>query len=488
MGLPPLLAVVACLWTIATVVSGQLVSTGLSVSLDGVDYYISPYSPGNITACPGALSSVPTIHGLRPVTVVKEEISTRSLDCLFANWTSADDVFRPGFLGAVFLAGHDSASTCEARSVKCVSSPYGEALRVFSLDSESIPSGPYFLDSHSGSLYSVYRLYDDFAGAFTEPLLQTPQGTFQPMSARIAGTATVSVGVPSRLYYTKTAAKPLAGVRVGIKDIYRLAGVKGSNGNRAYYHLYDAANATGTAVQRLIDAGAQIVGLQKPSQFANGETATADWVDYLSPFNPRGDGYQDPSSSSSGGGASIASYAWLDLALGSDTGGSIRGPSQVQGIFGNRPSHDLVALDHVMPLSTALDTAGFLTRDPYLWDDAQAAMYQTNYTSLSSSLPSYPKTIYAVGFPSSDESSEAAELLLGFASSLASFVNGTVVTTSLSDEWSTSGPYGADGLTLSQLLNITYATLITKDQISLLREPFYADYAGKQNWTTPSYL
>ena len=204
----------------------------------------------------------------------------------------------------------------------------------------------------------VYRLYEDFAGAFTESLLQTPSGEFTFLSAQIPSSASLTVGVPSRLYYTKTISKPLAGIRLGIKDIFQLAGVKNSDGNRAYYSLYPAAKSTGPAVQNLIDAGAIIVGHQKASQFANGEEATADWVDYHSPFNPRGDGYQDPSSSSSGAGASIASYPWLDLALGSDTGGSIRGPSEVQGIFGNRPSHGLVALDNVMRTYLPLSPRG----------------------------------------------------------------------------------------------------------------------------------
>lgn len=76
--------------------------------------------------------------------------------------------------------------------------------------------------------------------------------------------------------------------------------------------------------------------------------ATADWVDYHSPFNARGDGYSDPSSSSAGSGSSIGAYDWLDLALGSDTGGSIRNPAQVNGAFGNRPTHGLVTLDNVV--------------------------------------------------------------------------------------------------------------------------------------------
>ena len=170
-----------------------------------------------------------------------------------------------------------------------------------------------------------------------------------------------------------TTSKPLAGVRIGIKDIYDVAGVRTSNGNRAWYSFYPPASTNSVPVQRLIDAGAIIVGKMKTSQFANGELATADWVDYHSPFNPRGDGYQDPSSSSSGPGAGEGSYPWLDLSLGSDTGGSIRGPAQVQGLFGNRPTHGLVPLTGVMPLAPQLDTAGFEARDPTLLKTAASS-------------------------------------------------------------------------------------------------------------------
>lgn len=241
----------------------------------------------------------------------------------------------------------------------------------------------------------------------------------------------------------------------------------------------------------MIDAGAHVVGLQKPSQFANGETATADWVDYHSPFNPRADGYQDPSSSSSGAGAGIASYAWLDLAVGSDTGGSIRGPSQVQGLFGNRPSHDLVSLDHVMPLSTHLDTAGFLTRDPYLWDVAQQVMYGDNYTSFVGGLstPTYPTTIYTMGFPENASRGEADALLVDFAAKLANLTGGSLQALDLAEAWNASNATTAGYVSLSHLLNLTYPTLISKEQTSLVRDPFYADYSGKPpshagtNWT-----
>ena len=167
--------------------------------------------------------------------------------------------------------------------------------------------------------------------------------------------------------------------------------MKSSLGNRAYYDLYPIRTATTTTAQRLIDAGAVLIGKMKTSQFANGETATADWVDYHSPFNARGDGYQDPSSSSSGPGSGIGSYDWLDFGLGTDTGGSIRNPSQVNGVYGNRPSYGLVSLDGVMPLSPVQDTSGLLCRDPILWHAAAKVLYEMNITS--SNFKSFPKKI-----------------------------------------------------------------------------------------------
>lgn len=326
----------------------------------------------------------------------------------------------------------------------------------------------------------AYRLYDDYAGAFTESLLQTPSGDFTFLSAQIPSSASLTVGVPSRLYYTATSENPLAGVRIGIKDIFDLKGVKTSDGNRAYYNLYPAANATGPAVQSLIDAGAIIVGHQKASQFANGEEATADWVDYHSPFNPRGDGYQDPSSSSSGAGASIASYPWLDIALGSDTGGSIRGPSEVQGLYGNRPSHGSSDLSRVMPLAPTLDTAGFLTRSPSLWGMAQSVLYGKNYTA---SYSSYPSKIYAYNYPTNASESPSSAVLVNFLSKLTEFLSANTSAINLTSLWTTTNPASTPPLTT--LLNITYPILISKEQINLVRTPFYADYAAVHDGRTP---
>lgn len=147
-----------------------------------------------------------------------------------------------------------------------------------------LENGPYFMDTATGNMYMGYKLFSDFEGAFLETLIQNKNGKFVVLPANVPG-QNLAVGVPSKMHFTRTKKKPLNGVRIGIKDIYDIEGVHTSNGNRAWYHFYPPAKQTAPAVQKLIDAGAIVVGKMKTSQFANGETATADWVDYHEPFN-----------------------------------------------------------------------------------------------------------------------------------------------------------------------------------------------------------
>ena len=346
-------------------------------------------------------------------------------------------------------------------------------------DSASVPPGPYFMSAETGDVYMAYRLYSDFGGSFTEPIFASPDGNYTTLPAAITGTASLTVGVPSRLYYSPSADQPLAGVRVGIKDIYDIAGLKTGNGNRAFYNLYPPASANSVVVQRLVDAGAVLIGKQKTSQFANGERATADWVDYHSPFNARADGYQDPSSSSSGAGASIGSYPWLDIAVGSDTGGSIRGPSQVQGLYGNRPTYDLVPLTGVMPLSPTFDTAGFLTRDPQLWGTAQEVLYG-GFPTYSA----YPSQILTYNFPTNASSSVGNGLILSFLETLQSFLSANVSTFNATTAWEAGRPANVTA-SLSELTNLTYAITVSKQQARLVRDPFYEDYGAVHDGRLP---
>lgn len=133
-----------------------------------------------------------------------------------------------------------------------------------------------------------------------------------------------------------------------------------------------------------------------------------------------------------------------------------------------------------MPLSTRLDTAGFVTRDPYPWDEAQRVLYGNNYTSfVGAEAVKYPTKIYTMEFYDANSSAGDA-ILVDFAEKLASFVGGTVAALDLEAAWDESGPSEAGGQGVMEFMNLTYPTLIGKEQGELVRDPFYADYGGEQ--------
>ncbi|KAF2403866.1 amidase signature enzyme [Trichodelitschia bisporula] len=447
----------------------SLTSTGFTSTVNGISYFSPPKSVGTIKLGKGVSVEAGSYVPVTVVTTSSDKYSASDLSTTLKSFGAKDDVYQDAFSQITYV----QYTGGQPKDPKYK----GTVLTTKTTAAAAIPNGPYFLSS-SGALFKAYRLYSDSIGAFTEGVIVAEDGSGSVLPAGVAGQS-VAIAVPSRLYYTATEAKPLAGVRLGVKDIYDLKGLKTSNGNRAWYHFYPEANGTAPPVQNLIDAGAIPVGKMKTSQFANGESATADWVDYHAPFNPRGDGYQQPSSSSSGPGAAAGAYEWLDIALGSDTGGSVRGPSQVQGLFGNRPSHGLVSLDHTMPLSPQLDTPGLLTRDPVLHSKAAKAMYKANLTFVNE----YPKDILLVGFPST-ATSDSERILLNFVSSLKSFLSGNASVFNITASWLSSRPANAPA-DLSAFLNLTYPTLITKEQIRLVRDPFYADYAKKYDGRRP---
>jgi hypothetical protein len=124
--------------------------------------------------------------------------------------------------------------------------------------------------------------------------------------------------VPSRLYYLPSSEKPLSGKRIAVKDIFHIKGVRTTVSSRDFRAFFCNAKETAPMIQRLIDAGAVIIGTTKTAQFLSGELAP-DWVDYSCPFNPRGDGYMEPDCSSTGSAVAAAAYDWVDVTVGSDS-------------------------------------------------------------------------------------------------------------------------------------------------------------------------
>ncbi len=158
------------------------------------------------------------------------------------------------------------------------------------------------------------------------------------------------------------ASGPLAGLTFGAKDIYDVAGHQTGFGSPDWLATHDAASATAPAVQRVLDAGARMVGKTHTDELTyslNGENAH-----YGTPVNVNAPG-RIPGGSSSGSAAAVAA-ALVDFALGSDTGGSVRAPASFCGIYGMRPTHGRIPLAGACPLAASFDTAGWFARDAAL--------------------------------------------------------------------------------------------------------------------------
>jgi aspartyl-tRNA(Asn)/glutamyl-tRNA(Gln) amidotransferase subunit A len=118
------------------------------------------------------------------------------------------------------------------------------------------------------------------------------------------------------------------------------------------------ATADAVCVTRLRGAGAIVLGKLSTHEFAiGGPSFDLPWPPARNPWNPD----HHPGGSSSGSGAGV-SGGLFPIALGSDTGGSIRNPASACGIVGLKPTYGLVSRRGVFPLSFTLDHVGPLTR------------------------------------------------------------------------------------------------------------------------------
>jgi amidase len=163
---------------------------------------------------------------------------------------------------------------------------------------------------------------------------------------------------------------PLKGVRFAAKDIYDIAGHVTGCGNPDWLATHGPATATAPAVARLLAAGAELFGKTITDELAyslNGQN-----FHYGTPVNVNAIG-RIPCGSSSGSASAVAGAA-LDAALGSDTGGSVRVPAAVCGIYGIRPSHGRVSLDGVMALAPSFDTVGWFAREAALMERVGAVL------------------------------------------------------------------------------------------------------------------
>ncbi len=178
----------------------------------------------------------------------------------------------------------------------------------------------------------------------------------------------VAIGAPGR-----ASAGPLAGRPVGVKDIIAVAGVPTRCGSPASDPGPAAADAVVTG--RLRAAGAEVFATTQCLEYAAG-FAHPEVGDTRNPRDP-----SRTSGGSSGGSAALVAAGVCDLALGTDTGGSIRIPAAYCGVVGLKPTYGLLPLDGIFPLSPSCDHAGTLTATAADAMDLLAALASTGPAS-----------------------------------------------------------------------------------------------------------
>ncbi len=177
---------------------------------------------------------------------------------------------------------------------------------------------------------------------------------------------------------------PLAGVPLALKDVLTQEGIPTTAGSKilqGWKPQYDS-----TVVSKIKDAGIVILGKTNMDEFAMG--SSTENSAYGPTFNPW-DLSRTPGGSSGGSAAAVSAYQ-APLAIGSDTGGSIRQPAALTGIVGVRPTYGAVSRYGLIAYSSSLDQAGPFGRtvlDTALLHDVMAGHDPKDATSINGSFP-----------------------------------------------------------------------------------------------------
>ncbi len=156
-----------------------------------------------------------------------------------------------------------------------------------------------------------------------------------------------------------TGSGPLDGLTFATKDVMAIAGHRTAFGQPTWYRTHEPATRSADVVRQCLAAGAHMLGVTLTDELSyslSGENAH-----YGTPTNPNAPD-RIAGGSSSGSSAAVAG-GYVDFALGTDCGGSVRLPASYCGILGMRPTHGRVSAEGVLPLAPAFDTVGWFAKD-----------------------------------------------------------------------------------------------------------------------------
>jgi len=188
---------------------------------------------------------------------------------------------------------------------------------------------------------------------------------------------------------------PLDGAIVSIKDLFDVAGEPTRAGSKILAEEAAPAEADAVVVRRLRAAGAVIVAKTNMTEFAY--SAVGANPHFGTPRNPR-DRARVPGGSSAGA-AVAAADGLCEIAIGSDTGGSVRIPAALCGIVGFKPSRQRIPTEGAFPLSFTLDSIGPLGRSVADCAKADAVMAGEDFAPLEPMPLAGLRFALAVGLP-----------------------------------------------------------------------------------------
>ncbi len=166
-------------------------------------------------------------------------------------------------------------------------------------------------------------------------------------------------GSPLRI--TGAPGGPLVGLTFAAKDLFDVAGHPTGGGNPDWARQHPVPTRHAWAVQRLLDAGATLIGKTVTDEISLGILGENPFDG--TPLNPKAP-ERVPGGSSSGSASAVA-QGLCDTALGTDTGGSVRVPASFCGLYGIRPTHGRLDLTGMMPQAPSSDTVGWFARDAH---------------------------------------------------------------------------------------------------------------------------
>src|SRR5216684_5650493 len=151
----------------------------------------------------------------------------------------------------------------------------------------------------------------------------------------------------------------LSGLTFAAKDLFDVAGVVTGCGNPDWAATHELAQADAWAIDALLEAGATLVGKTITDEISLGLLGINR--SYGTPLNPRAPD-RVPGGSSSGSASAVAG-GLVDVALGTDSGGSVRIPASFCGLYGLRPSHGRIPTEGMMTQAPSFDTVGYFARN-----------------------------------------------------------------------------------------------------------------------------